>query len=110
MYDPMAAVRVLIPFVQIHERGNREGTSSSGVVGEVVGKVFEVITYPDFACFNGCKLGHVIFITLWNMVLVFMRVFLASSGPWRWGRYRCTQRCGRSCISSRAYLFRRLVV
>ncbi len=64
MYDPMAAVGVLIPFVKIHEGGDREGTSKSGIVGEVVGEVFEVITYPDFACFDGCKLGHGIFITL----------------------------------------------
>ena len=110
MYDPMAAVRVLIPFVQIHERGNREGTSSSCIVGEVVGEVFEVITYPDFACFDGCKLGYGIYITLWDMVLVYMKGLPASSDPWRWGRYRRTQRCGRSCIPSRACLLRRLVV
>lgn len=64
MYDPMAAVGVLIPFVKIHEGGDREGAGRFGIVGEVVGKVFEVIMYAEFACFDGCKLGHGILITL----------------------------------------------
>ena len=64
MYDPMTAVRVLIPFVEIHEGGDREGAGKFGIMGEVVRKVFEMIVYADFPCFDGCKLGHSIFIML----------------------------------------------
>lgn len=57
MYDPMAAVGMLIPFVEIHEEGDGQGSSGSGVLGEVLGEVFEVITYLDFTCFDTREVG-----------------------------------------------------
>ena len=57
MYDPMTTVGVLIPFVKIHKGGDYQGSSGSGVLGEVLGEVFEVISYPDFTCFDSREVG-----------------------------------------------------
>lgn len=39
MYDEMAAMGVLVAFVEIDEGGDGEGSSGSGEAGEVVGEV-----------------------------------------------------------------------
>ena len=57
MYDEMAAVGLLVAFVEIYEGGEGQGSSGSGVAGEVVGEVFEVIAYAELACFDGCEAG-----------------------------------------------------
>ena len=56
MYDPMAPMLMLVPYVEVLEALNGEGRGWFGGGGDVGGEIFEMIADLGLSCFD-CRGG-----------------------------------------------------